>query len=113
MKPNPSNCWASAIWFAAGEVDKLAAHLVGNTKSNRQRDPAIYEQGIGCKRAAKMLREIAKLDEIQHRTDSGFDAARKPTVSTQIKQSKKWLLSQNTCMKCGAFMPKNSRCKCQ
>ena len=56
-------CWAAAIRFAAGEVDKLAAHFVGNTKTDGTRDAMVYEQGIGCERAGQMLREVASLIE--------------------------------------------------
>jgi hypothetical protein len=58
-----AHCWASAIRFAAGEVDKLAAHFVGNTKIDGTRDAVLYEQGIGCERAGQMLREVATLIE--------------------------------------------------
>jgi hypothetical protein len=50
-----------ALHFAAEEVNKLAAHLVGNTKVDGTRDPVVYEQGIGCELAGKMLREMATL----------------------------------------------------
>lgn len=58
-------CWAAALRFGAGEVDKLAAHLVGNTKTDGTRDATVYEQGIGCERAGQMLREVASLIERQ------------------------------------------------
>ena len=62
----PPGCWADAIRFAADEVDKLAAHFVGNTKSDGMRDSLVYEQGIGCERAGQMLREIAAMIERQN-----------------------------------------------
>jgi hypothetical protein len=54
--------WAPAIRFAAREVAKLGAHFVTNRQAG---DVAMYEQGIGCERASKMLEEIARLIESQ------------------------------------------------
>lgn len=56
-----SNNLVEGIRYAAGEVDKLAAHFVGNTNTDGTRDAAVYEQGIGCERASKMLRELANI----------------------------------------------------
>jgi hypothetical protein len=59
------DCWIDAIRFSAGEVGKLAKHFVGNTKTDGTRDVSVYEQGIGCERASKMLYEVANLIERQ------------------------------------------------
>src|SRR3990167_4032973 len=59
----PQACCAAAIRWAAGEVDKLAAHFVGNKRTDGTRDATVYEQGIGCERAGQMLRELASLME--------------------------------------------------
>jgi hypothetical protein len=60
--------WPEAIRFAAGEVDKLAAHFVGNIQTDGTRNPVVYEQGIGCERAGQMLREVADLIERQSKS---------------------------------------------
>lgn len=62
---NNSKLKSEIIRFSAEAVDKLSAHLVGSVKVDGTRDPIIYEQGIGCEKAAKMLREIASLLEVQ------------------------------------------------
>jgi len=49
------------VEFAANQVEKLAADFVSNSKSDGTRDHLVYEQGIGCERAALMLREISVL----------------------------------------------------
>lgn len=54
---------SDALRYAANEVAKLAAHLVGNTKTDGTRDPIVYEQGIGCELASKMLLEQALIIE--------------------------------------------------
>lgn len=67
--------WPAAIRFAAGEVDKLAAHFVGNTKTDGTRDATVYEQGIGCERAGQMLREVASLIEKQGDQPSAIEVS--------------------------------------
>ena len=56
-------CSAGVLRYAANEVAKLATHLVGNTKTDGTRDSIVYEQGIGCERASKMLMEEALIIE--------------------------------------------------
>jgi hypothetical protein len=59
---------SESIRLCADAVEKLAAYFVGNSKVDGGRDSAVYEQGIGCERAAKMLREMAILVDKENAT---------------------------------------------
>jgi hypothetical protein len=49
---------STTILYCADQVDRLAKHFVGNERADGTRDSTIYEQGIGCERAAVMLRKL-------------------------------------------------------
>ena len=78
---SPPSCWSDAIRFASREVAKLAAHFIGN---RRVGDVAMYEQGIGCERASKMLLEEANLIE-----RNGIDFSSIPLFKSGLTQEEK------------------------
>jgi hypothetical protein len=61
MKPDKLD--SATILYCADQVDAMAEHFVGNQRADGSRDYMIYEQGIGCERAAQMLRKLNELTQ--------------------------------------------------
>jgi hypothetical protein len=67
LLPNPqmikfiAEVQQDAILFASQQVEKLGAHFLTNRNVG---DVAMYDQGIGCDRASKMLKEIARISNL-------------------------------------------------
>lgn len=70
--------WAPAIRCAAEAVANLGAHFIVNRKPG---DVAMYEQGIGCERASKMLEEMARL--IERQSDQPNARGERPAPTTK------------------------------